>query len=139
MLSCWTLGAGGAAEGVMKMMLGNHIGFELDESFNENELFEQCYGAFLCELDGPVDLPGSAILVGRTAKGYALQTPSATVNMDKLQKTYEDKLQPCVPVFKPRRRETGSDFLLRLCKPIQSAGKNRETPCADSRIPRNQL
>ena len=122
-LSCWTLGAGGAAEGVMKMMLGNHIGFELDESFNENELFEQCYGAFLCELDGPVDLPGSAILVGRTAKGYALQTPSATVNMDKLQKTYEDKLQPVFPYLSREEEKPVQTFSYACASPSKAPAK----------------
>ena len=122
-LSCWTLGAGGAAEGVMKMMLGNHIGFELDESFNENELFDQCYGAFLCELDGPVDLPGSAILLGRTAKGYALQTPSATVNMDKLQKTYEDKLQPVFPYLSREEEKPVQTFSYACAAPAKASAK----------------
>ena len=96
-LSCWTLGAGGAAEGIMKMMLGNHIGFAMNERFNENELFDTCYGAFLCELDGPVELPGSAILVGTTEEGYQLKANSCTVDMHALQNTYENKLQSVFP------------------------------------------
>lgn len=116
-LSCWTLGAGGAAEGIMKMMLGNQIGFELDKTFNENELFAQCYGAFLCELDKPLEMPGSAILLGHTTKGYSLKTGSATIQMDKLQKIYEDKLQPVFPYLSQEEEKPGPDLFLRRANP----------------------
>ncbi len=96
-LSCWTLGAGGTAEGLLKMMMGNHIGFEVSKDFGEEQLFEPCYGAFLFEMDKPLELPGSAILVGRTARGYSLRTDTVTIDMNRIQKAYEEKLQPVFP------------------------------------------
>lgn len=107
----------------MKMMLGNQIGFELDKTFNENELFAQCYGAFLCELDKPLEMPGSAILLGHTTKGYSLKTGSATIQMDKLQKIYEDKLQPVFPYLSQEEEKPVQTFSYACANPAKAAFK----------------
>ncbi len=120
-LSCWTLGAGGTAEGLLKMMLGNHIGFELAKGFDEDELFTPCYGAFLFETDRPLELPGSAILVGRTAKGYSLRTETVTVNMDHLQKIYEKKLQPVFPYLEKEDTKPVQTFSYSCSAPAKAS------------------
>lgn len=61
------------------------------------------------------------------------------MNMDKLQKTYEDKLQPVFPYLSREEEKPVQTFSYACAAPAKASAKNRETPCADSRIPRNQL
>ena len=46
----WTLGYGGAAEGIAKMCFGNKIGFEFTSRLSADQLFKPCYGGFIIEL-----------------------------------------------------------------------------------------
>ena len=122
-LSCWAVGSGGAAEGLMKMMLGNHLGFEMDPSFEENQLFDPCYGGFLCELDGLLPMPGAGILVGYTAAGYQLKANSTTIDMQKLQAVYEDKLQPVFPYLAEEDKEPVQAFSFTGGAPAKAAAR----------------
>ncbi len=61
--ACWTSGMGGIAEGVLKMALGNRIGFCFDAALQEDvDLFGSRYGSFLLEVDAEalVDAKASA-------------------------------------------------------------------------------
>lgn len=50
--ACWTPGMGGVAEGVLKMALGNRIGFCFDAALPADvDLFGSQYGSFLLEVD----------------------------------------------------------------------------------------
>jgi len=93
-LSVWTLENGGLAEGILKCALGNKIGFELDPSFVVDDLFDKCYGAFMVEVDGTLE---EGTLLGRTIDAYKIVSNEGEVDLESLQKTYEDKLQPVFP------------------------------------------
>ena len=61
--ACWTPGMGGIAEGVLKMALGNRIGFCFDAALPADvDLFGNQYGSFLLEVDAValVDAKASA-------------------------------------------------------------------------------
>ena len=61
--ACWTPGMGGVAEGVLKMALGNRIGFCFDAALPADvDLFGSQYGSFLLEVDAEalVDAKASA-------------------------------------------------------------------------------
>ncbi len=93
-LSVWTLENGGIAEGILKCAMGNQIGLKLNADFDWNALFEKCYGAFLFETSEP--LVGFTEL-GTTTDAYVLASGNDKVDLGKLQKIYEDKLQPVYP------------------------------------------
>ena len=93
-LSVWTLENGGLAEGILKCALGNKIGFELDPSFVVDDLFDKCYGAFMVEVDGTLE---EGTLLGRTIDAYKIVSNEGEVDLEALQKAYEDKLQPVFP------------------------------------------
>lgn len=93
-MSSWALEHGGIAEAIIKCGLGNHIGFRLDSSFDADELFKACPGAFLFETDQDIE---GAEMVGVTLDAYIISINHEHIDMDEIQKVYEDKLQPVFP------------------------------------------
>ena len=55
--SAWALGFGGVAEGLVKMAMGNRLGF--DVQFPEERLFRLDYGALLVESTAGLHIPGA--------------------------------------------------------------------------------
>jgi phosphoribosylformylglycinamidine synthase len=66
-LAAWTPTLGGVAEGVLKMSMGNGIGFAFDQSVSLETIFGYNYGAFVLELADGADMQG--VLLGYTTKG----------------------------------------------------------------------
>ena len=89
-LSAWSLTAGGAAEGIFKMAMGNEIGFLLDEGFDADQLFAQGYGSILAECSGPV---AGAVLVGYTTDNETIDLGDGPVAIAEYQAIWEDKLE----------------------------------------------
>ena len=84
-VSAWALGFGGAAEALMKMSLGNHIGAELTSGA---DLFAPSVGSFLVEYataDG-------AEKIGETVSDYTLTQNGARADMAEVEAAYEGKL-----------------------------------------------
>ncbi len=94
-LAAYTPGFGGAAEAVMKMCLGNGLGFEFESGAALDELFGCSYGSFILELDGE-DCSGWFRL-GRVSEKPALVCGAETVTMAELSEAYEGKLEPVYP------------------------------------------
>ena len=90
-LSAWALGLGGAAEGAMKMALGNRVGAEL---WGMEDPFRQDFGALLLEM-----APGETLgeTVGRTTAEYALCFGGERVALDEVQALYEGALEEVFP------------------------------------------
>ena len=120
--ACRTPGMGGIAESVLKMALGNRIGFTFADTLPANfDLFAPCYGAFLLELDAVAltELQASAadadeaacdqnlqtllnelehaVLLGETTEDYLLQFGEEAVDMEETEQLYERKLEPVYP------------------------------------------
>ena len=89
-LSAYTVCYGGIAEAVLKMSLGNKLGFEFTGKLSTKELFDYNYGAFVLELAGDYDY---GTLIGKTTVEYSLKKDGININFAKLEKTYEDKLE----------------------------------------------
>ena len=84
-VSAWALGFGGAAEALMKMSLGNHIGANL---VTDADLFVPAVGSFLVEYataDG-------AEKIGETVSDYTLTLNGACADMAEIEAAYEGKL-----------------------------------------------
>lgn len=120
--ACRTPGMGGIAESILKMALGNRIGFTFADTLPADfDLFAPCYGAFLLELDAVAltELQASAadadeaacdqnlqtllnelehaVLLGETTEDYLLQFGEEAVDMEETEQLYERKLEPVYP------------------------------------------
>ena len=91
-LSCWASGSGGSAEAIVKMCMGNKIGFTA-----ENELFTGAgFCGFIVETESPLQIK-DALLIGRTTVDYILKTKTYNIPIDTLQAEWEKTLEPVYP------------------------------------------
>ncbi len=91
-LAAYTPTYGGVAEAVLKMALGNKIGFRYEEALTAQEIFGYSYGSFILEMADDTVVDG-AILLGETVAEPVIAQGSVTLSLDELQKTYEDRLE----------------------------------------------
>ena len=84
---------GGVAEAVLKMAMGNGIGFTFDAAVSMEDLFAYRYGSILLEVAEEVT---EGQLVGYTG-GDALSYCGAAVTLDALCAIYEEKLESVFP------------------------------------------
>lgn len=101
-LAVSTPGDFGAALALFKMMVGNRIGIELDDSIAADDLFAPAYGSFFVELADDAKLPAVPNLVeageiGRTTEAYAMHAAGETLNGDALQELWEGGLEGVFP------------------------------------------
>jgi phosphoribosylformylglycinamidine synthase len=92
--SAWAVGTGGTAEAVIKMCIGNHIGFKA-----EKPLASGCgFGGFVIEAKEPLSgFYFTAELLGRTKEDYVLTTQKFAIQMNTLQNAWENTLRPVYP------------------------------------------
>ena len=93
-LAVYTPGYGGAAEAVLKMCLGNGVGFAFADDVPLETIFGYRYGAFVVELAGE---PSCGMPLGRTTADAAIAQGDARLPLAALQHVYEDKLEPVYP------------------------------------------
>ena len=93
-LSCWTPGFGGVAEGILKMAVGNGIGFRFDEAFDLERAFSLDYGSFILELADGADVGET---IGHTTEDGCLSMGAASVSLGELTALYEGRLESVFP------------------------------------------
>ena len=102
-VAAYTPGYGGVAEGVLKMCLGNRIGFTFEEDVSLNTLFGYSYGSFILELDTPEK---AGMLLGVTTSKPRISLGKEKLSLDALTDLYENKLEPVyrcnIPVKKQK-------------------------------------
>ncbi len=94
--SAWTSGMGGIAEGLIKMIIGNRIGIDLDYDVDNDELFKYNYGAFI--LEAAEEIPHMQLL-GKTCSDFVISKQETLIDMLDILDSYEQKLEsvyPCV-------------------------------------------
>ncbi len=89
-VTAYTLGLGGIGEAVLKMAIGNGLGFAFEESLSVEKLFSYGYGSFLLEVTQ--DVP-NATAVGTVTDSAAICCGSESLCLQALQRAYEDKLE----------------------------------------------
>ena len=89
-LSAYTPGYGGVAEAVMKMCLGNGLGFEYEDALSLRDIFGYNYGSFLLEVTEDVE---GALPIGRITEKKEISYKGESLALEKLQGIYEDKLE----------------------------------------------
>ncbi|WP_199769584.1 phosphoribosylformylglycinamidine synthase [Helicobacter pametensis] len=93
-ISAYTPTYGGVAEAVMKMCLGNRIGFEFADHIKNEEIFTQCYGSFIVEATQELDI---GIKLGCTTMISQIALGSQKLSLMELLRLYE---QPLESVYK---------------------------------------
>ena len=87
---------GGVAEAVLKMAIGNGVGFEYDKDFTREDMLGYKYGSFVIELCDDCDVSGenySVQTVGYTVADDVISSVEGKVAISDIQKAYEDKLE----------------------------------------------
>jgi phosphoribosylformylglycinamidine synthase len=93
-LAAYAIGAGGAAQAVFSMCLGNGLGFLFDDGLTQEALFAPRIGAFVLELADGIDI-GEPL--GRTSVDRALVWRGERAGMDALEAAYENTLEDVFP------------------------------------------
>ena len=106
-IAAYTPTAGGVAEAVLKMALGNEIGFDFDSGLTLSDLFTPAYGSFLLEVTGEVT---EGVTLGRTTAETALTYHAACVSLSQLLLAYEGKLEPVYPTQAAQSRDIPETF-----------------------------
>ncbi len=99
-LSVWAVGAGGPAEGIFKMCLGNQLGFSGNESLSHSALFSPAYGSFLVEV-APEEKANAEEVIGKTTSAYSFAALGETLPLAPLQQQWQAKLEPVFPSLSP--------------------------------------
>ena len=130
-LSAWSCGIGGVAEGLCKMALGNRVGIKLCDDVGAQLLFAQHYGALILELEDDIAIECAGaynvIPLGETSGEYCFSALGETVALDDVQKAYENTLESVLPYH------TGTDNLM---PPITHKTENRIAPAVKMAKPR---
>ena len=95
-LAAATPGYGGVAEALFKMCVGNHVGLQLSNDIDLNDLFKPAYGAVILEL---LDASAGEFL-GFTTVDYTLEAEGKAIDLAHLQELWEQKLEPVFPYRK---------------------------------------
>ncbi len=90
-LAAWTPTLGGVAEGVLKMCLGNGIGFAFADGVSLETIFGYNYGGFILELAEGAEIDG--VLLGHTTAKAEITYGESAVCLNALLDVYENKLE----------------------------------------------
>lgn len=94
-LSAWTPGAGGIAEGLLKMTVGNRIGASIHA---DAPLFSYRYGAMLVETTPDSQL---GVTLGTTTAQYTLTRGAETVDLEQIENVWTGVLEDVFPTAGP--------------------------------------
>ena len=89
-VSAYTPTFGGIAEAILKMSIGNMLGFDIQSDVTLETLFGYHYGAILAECTEETD----GVLIGTTSESGIIGYQDAKVDLSKLLEIYEEKLEP---------------------------------------------
>ncbi|MEG1774766.1 MAG: phosphoribosylformylglycinamidine synthase, partial [Oscillospiraceae bacterium] len=101
--SAWVCGAGGVAEGLFKMALGNRIGVRLNGTLTDDGLFERSSAAILVECDHLWD---GALIIGQTDREFVIDQCGRCADLYSLFDAYANRLAPVFPYRLPTPRVT---------------------------------
>ncbi len=107
-VSAWTPGYGGVAEGILKMCLGNRIGFRFADGFGLKKIFSYAYGAFLLELSEDAEIGEE---VGQTTESESISFGLDLLPLSELTAIYEERLEPVYPCNVPAPDRPVENFM----------------------------
>ncbi|MDD5922297.1 MAG: phosphoribosylformylglycinamidine synthase, partial [Eubacteriales bacterium] len=84
---------GGIAEAILKMSMGNRLGFVFDSMLSSADLFGYKYGSFLLEVSADEEIE-NAMTIGTISEDLYLRKAQEAISLDHLYSIYENKLEP---------------------------------------------
>lgn len=95
-VSAYTPTYGGVAEAILKMAMGNNIGFEFAKDIDIPRIFGYSYGSFLLEVTGEAHelKEVDSITLGHTISEQAIIYNTTKIELSELYDAYESKLEP---------------------------------------------
>ena len=105
--AAYTPTAGGVAEAVFKMAMGNGLGFIYEAGLTLSDLFTPHFGSFILEVTGDVQ---AGVLLGKVTEEPVLTFGGETVSMDDLLSKYLGKLEPVYPTHAQESRDIPETF-----------------------------
>ncbi len=90
--AAWTPTYGGVAEGILKMAVGNDIGFAFDTQRSLADIFGYSYGSFILEFAHAEDAVGEPL--GQTTAETSVRYQDEALALPVLLQRYEDTLEP---------------------------------------------
>ncbi len=93
-VACYTPGMGGIAEAVMKMCLGNGIGFVYRDTLSQEEIFGYSYASFVLEM---TEDTGIYPVIGTTVSEPVIRLKNESLSLKTLCTAYEEKLESVFP------------------------------------------
>ncbi len=97
-VSCRTAEIGGSLASVLKMALGNGLGFTFEKDWELDELTEVRYGSFIAELTEEADIGRKLGVITETT---ALTWRDSTADLKELRVIGRDKLEKVYPTLNP--------------------------------------
>ena len=95
-LSAYVPGFGGVAEAIMKMCLGNSLGFHYDDSLTVEDIFGYTTAAFILELAEDMEI---GKVLGYTDDSIYLTGCQDRIRLDELRRVYESRLEDVYPAY----------------------------------------
>ena len=89
-ISCYTPGMGGIGAGIMKMCMGNMLGFEYSASFDKNRIFKEHYASFIAEVTEDI---GIGEIIGNVKAEPVICCGKEAVSVTEILPIYENKLE----------------------------------------------
>ena len=123
-VACYTPGMGGIAEAILKMSVGNGLGFRFAEGWTTEALADCRYGDFLLEVSDPEDFE----VLGQVTEDGKLTLGDESVALSELQKLWEDRLEQVYPCNIPTPAERAEN--------ISFEGKSWPAPAVKTAKPR---
>ena len=105
--AAYTPTAGGVAEAVFKMAMGNGLGFIYEAGLTLSDLFTPHFGSFILEVTDDVQ---AGVLLGKVTEKPVLTFGGETVSMDDLLSKYLGKLEPVYPTHAQESRDIPETF-----------------------------
>ena len=105
--AAYTPTAGGVAEAVFKMAMGNGLGFIYEAGLTLSDLFTPHFGSFILEVSGDVQ---AGVLLGKITEEPVLTFGGETVSMDDLLSKYLGKLEPVYPTHAQESQDIPETF-----------------------------
>ncbi|AKK02587.1 phosphoribosylformylglycinamidine synthase [Corynebacterium epidermidicanis] len=122
-ISAYTPGFGGVAEAVLKMGMGEAIGFSFED---DASLYDYAYGAFVLEWAGE---PEAGELLGATAEG-GFTYRGETVTFEEAEAAYVGTLEPIYPNFIEQAGTTELEGVDKAAQPALTPTFGGATPKA---------
>ena len=105
--AAYTPTAGGVAEAVFKMAMGNGLGFIYEAGLTLSDLFTPHFGSFILEVTDDVQ---AGVLLGKITEEPVLTFGGETVSMEALLAKYLGKLEPVYPTHAQESRDIPETF-----------------------------